>query len=169
MNLRRLVTTVTIATAALLTLAVPAHAEGPVRVEIDPATHPTTSWTCDDGAVVSANVTGGWIVMGARTAADGTFLVTMNMHYDLALIDTSDGTVLEGRGTMRLVVDTTTGHVTEAGNTRSLTLPGLGAVLHQAGRFVYAPDATDPVSSAGRYLDAAADGEFLCGYFGHDL
>lgn len=167
MNLRRLATVLALTTTAVVTAAAPSYA-GMVRAEIDPSTHPATVWTCDDGTVVSANVTGGSILMGMRTAPDGSELFTMNMSYTLAMTDTSDGRTLEGRGTMRLVVDGVTGTVTESGNSRSFTLPGLGAVLHQAGRFVSVPDSTDPVSSAGRYLDAAVDGEFLCTWFGHD-
>ena len=170
MTLRRLTTALatTALTAGALALASPSYAAAPVRIPIDPAGHPATTWTCDDGTVISSNVSGGHMVIGSRTAPDGTPLMTISMNYTMAAVDTSDGDVVHGRGTRHLVIDLVTGTTTESGNARSFTLPGQGAAIQQAGRFVYEPGVEDPVESAGQYVDAAVDGAVFCTWFGHD-
>lgn len=167
MALRRSATLLA-ATIASLVVAAPSYAAAPVRVPIDPSSHPATEWQCADGAVVSGNVAGGWMVIGSRTAPDGTPLMTISMNYTMLSVDTSTGESVAGRGTMHLVIDLATGTTTESGNARSLKLPGQGVVVQQAGRFVYEPGIDDPVVAAGQYVDPEVDGALLCTYFGHD-
>ncbi|GAA1478526.1 hypothetical protein GCM10009623_29720 [Nocardioides aestuarii] len=156
------------ATVASVAIAAPSHAAAPVRVPIDPSSHPATEWTCDDDAVVSGNVAGGWMVIGSRTAPDGTPLMTISMNYTMVSLDTTTGESVDGRGTMHLVIDLATGTTTESGNARSLKLPGQGVVVQQAGRFVYEPGVDDPVVAAGQYVGSEVDGAVLCAWFGHD-
>jgi hypothetical protein len=167
MNVRRV--TSSLATAALLTGAAIATAAGANAAGTgrEPITghEPFVIATCAGGEDVIAGVDG--YVNNSRELLDSDgFVVGMviNIRYRLSSTLSTTREVFYSHGTARIHLDFVSGIVTETGNSRTMTLPGEGWVIKNAGRTVSDLATGEVTWKAGPAT--AEDATILCGLFG---
>jgi hypothetical protein len=165
MNARQLASS--LATAALLACTTIATAGGASASGREPITghEPFVIATCAGGEDVLAGVDG--YVNNSRDLLDSDGNVVgavINIAYRLSSTLSTTGEVFYAHGTARLHLDFVAGTLTETGNSRTMTLPGEGWVIKNAGRTV-SDLATGAVTwKAGPAT--AEDATILCGLFG---
>lgn len=157
--------------AVVIGSAVPATASegrtevtrGSVSLPIAPAVE------CGDGAIVGLAFD---VVYTEHTTTDasGALVRTrLTIRYDGAFVDLFTGARSDTvHGTANSMLDFTTGLHTVSGNQRSLTVPGEGKVLHEAGHVVLDLESGDALVERGPKLgEVTVEGaEAVCGLFG---
>ena len=136
-DIRRLAGTVAATTAmaaASLAAAAPASAQENLRGSVSFPAAPVVE--CDGamqiGLGFDVDLTFHWTYEG-----DALVRERLTMRYTGQFANLSTGEVSTPvRGTSNTVIDLTEGTLTASGNPRSMTMPGVGVVLHEAGRFV---------------------------------
>ena len=164
MNIRRV--RGTLATAAVLAGAAIGAAGGAAAAP-EPITghEPFVIATCAGGEEILAGVEGSVSNEREILDANGDVVgVVLNIRYTLSSTLTTTGETLYAHGTARLALDFVAGTLTESGNSRTMTLPGEGWVLKNAGRTVSDLWTGDVLWKAGPA--SPEDAAFQCGQFG---
>lgn len=167
MNARRV--TSTLATTAVLSGMLIATAGGATAggTGREPITghEPFVIATCAGGEEVLAGVEG--YVSNERELVDrhgAVFGVVFNINYYLTSTLSTTGEVQYAHGTARLHLDFVAGTLTETGNSRTMTVPGEGWILKNAGRTVSDLASGDILWKAGPA--SPEDTAYHCGLFG---
>ncbi len=167
MNLRRV--TSSLAAAGLLAgvtigTAGSANAAGTGREPIT-GHEPFVIATCAGGEDVIAGVDG--YVNNSRDLLDAHGNVVgmvINISYRLSSTLSTTGEVIYSHGTARIHLDFVSGTVIETGNSRTMSLPGEGWVIKNAGRTVSDLVTGEVTWKAGPAV--SEDATILCGLFG---
>lgn len=165
MSIRRV--TSGLATAAILAGTAIATAGGAVAAGREPITghEPFVIATCAGGEEIWAGVEG--YVNNTREILDANgevVGVVFNIRYTLSSTLGTTGEAFYAHGTARLALDFVAGTLTESGNSRTMTEPGEGWVLKNAGRTVKDLWTDDVLWKAGPA--SPEDAAFQCGQFG---
>lgn len=167
MNLRR---TLPAAAAAGLVagtlLATPADAADVEHFALD-YYEPFVIASCAGGHDIENHLTDGRGTLVVRQGTDGTQIVELNLRYTMRYTDLATGETHTAQGTRHLTIDDS-GYVTDSGNHRSLSVPGEGHVLKQAGHKVFDATSDQVVWNAGP-LEGDEDAARVCAIFGLEL
>lgn len=147
--------------------AIAALSTGSAMAAPEPITghEPFVIATCAGGEQIWAGVDG--YVSNTREILDakGELIgVVFNIRYTLSSTLGTTGEAFYSHGTARLDLDFVAGTLTESGNSRTMTTPGEGWVLKNAGRTVSDLWTGDVLWKAGPA--SPEDAAFQCGQFG---